>query len=152
MQIEQYAILLPLTVGVGAIVFTIGIHAMALTTIIRLLRHERRLGRAGASFSIDMTIITVGILLALSAHLTEIALWAGIFEACAEFPAFAIAFYHSAVNYTSLGYGDIVMSHKWRFLAPLEATDGMLMFGISTAMIFTVIQGLVQMRFPDLRD
>jgi hypothetical protein len=69
-----------------------------------------------------------------------------------QFPAFATALYHSAVNYTTLGYGDIVMSGRWKFLAPLEVTDGILMFGISTAMIITVIQGLVQTRFPDLRD
>jgi hypothetical protein len=73
------------------------------------------------------------------------ALWAGILEACAEFPAVAIALYHSAVNYTTLG--DIVMSGRWRFLGPLEATDGMLMFGISTAMIFAVIQELCRGAF-----
>ena len=114
MQIEQTAILVPLTVGVIAIVLTIGIHALTLTTVVHLVRHERRLGRAGASFSINMTITTAGILIALSAHLAEILLWAGIFEACAEFSAFATALYHSAVNYTTLGYGDIVMSARWR--------------------------------------
>jgi Ion channel len=152
MQLEQNAILLPLTIGVSAIVVTIGIHASALATIIRLVRHERRLGRVGASFSIDLMIIAVGTLLVLSAHLTEMALWAGIFEACAQFPAFATALYHSAAIYTSLRYGDIVMSRGWRFLAPLETTDGMLLFGISTAAIFAIIQGLVLTKFPDLRD
>jgi hypothetical protein len=152
MQVQQYAILIPLTLGAVVTVLTVGIHAFALATIVRLVRHERRLGRAGASFSNNLTIITVTILLTLVAHLSEIALWAGVFEACGEFSAFAAALYHSAVNYTTLGYGDIVMSARWRFLAPLEATDGMLMFGVSTALIFTVIQRLVWARFPDLRD
>jgi len=152
MQMEQNAILVPLTVGVSAIVFTVGIHALALTTIVNWVRRERRLGRFGTSFLNNVAIIMVGILLALGAHLIEMALWAGIFEACGEFTAFAAALYHSAVNYTTLGYGDIVMSGRWRFLAPLEAADGMLMFGVSTAMIFTIIQRLVQTKFPDLRD
>ena len=59
----------------------------------------------------------------------------------------APAVYHSAVNYTSLGYGDVVMSASWRLLGALETADGMLMFGVSTAMIFAVIQRLVQTRF-----
>jgi hypothetical protein len=56
------------------------------------------------------------------------------------------------MNYTSLGYGDIVMSPSWRLLGPLEAANGLLMFGISTAMIFAVIQRLVQPRFEDRHE
>jgi Ion channel len=62
---------------------------------------------------------------------------------------FGAAFYHSAENYTTLGYGDVVMSASWRLLGPFEAADGMLMFGVSTAMIFAVIQRLVEIRLPD---
>jgi hypothetical protein len=50
------------------------------------------------------------------------------------------------MNYSSLGYGDIVMSNSWKLMGPLEAANGMLMFGISTAMIFTVMQLLFQTR------
>jgi hypothetical protein len=44
------------------------------------------------------------------------------------------------------------MSPSWRLLGPLEAANGMLMFGVSTAMIFTVIQRLVEARYVDLRE
>jgi hypothetical protein len=71
---------------------------------------------------------------------------------CGEFSAFGNAFDHSAVNYTTLGYGNVVMSPLWRLLGPLEAANGMLMFGVSTAMIFTVIQRLVEARYVDLRE
>jgi len=76
----------------------------------------------------------------------EIAVWAVLFEACGEFTGFAPALYHSAVNYTSLGYGDVVMSASWKLLGPLEAADGLLMFGFSTAMIFAVMQRLFRTR------
>jgi hypothetical protein len=55
------------------------------------------------------------------------------------------------MNYTSLGYGDIVMSPAWKVLGPIEATNGLLMFGVSTAMIVAVIQRVIERRFPDLR-
>jgi hypothetical protein len=43
----------------------------------------------------------------------------------------------------------VVMSASWRLLGPLEAADGMLMFGVSTAMIFAVVARLIQTRYPD---
>jgi hypothetical protein len=145
------AILVPLIVGVGATSATIVVHALAVGGIVRFVRHERRLGRAGAGFVINVAIIAVAVMFALVAHLMEIALWAVVFSLCGEFSGLGSAFYHSAVNYTTLGYGDVVMSPAWRLLGPIEAADGMLMFGVSTALIFTVIQRLVQTRFPDLR-
>jgi hypothetical protein len=72
-----------------------------------------------------------------------------VFDFCGEFTQFATAFYHSSMNYTTLGYGDVVMSASWKLFGPLEAANGMLMFGVSTAMIFAVIQGLIQIRFRD---
>ena len=44
------------------------------------------------------------------------------------------------------------MSPQWRLLGPLEAANGILMFGVSTAMIFTLILRLTQTRFLDLKD
>jgi hypothetical protein len=84
------------------------------------------------------------------AHLIAIALWAVVFVMCGEFPAFGSAYYHSAVNYTSLGYGDVVMSPSWRLLGPLEAANGALMFGLSTALLFALIERLIYTRFADL--
>ena len=148
---HRIAILGPLIVGTSAITVTIVVHALALMAIIHFVRRERRLGRAGVGFWTDLSIVVVAILLALGAHLIEMALWALLFALGGEFPDFGAAFYHSAVNYTTLGYGDVVMSQRWRLLGPLEAADGMLMFGVSTAIIFTVIQRLVQTRYQDLR-
>jgi hypothetical protein len=70
-----------------------------------------------------------------------------VLEACGEFTRLAAAFYHSAMNYTSLGYGDVVMSNSWKLLGPLEAANGLLMFGVSTAIIFAVVQRLFRTRF-----
>jgi voltage-gated potassium channel Kch len=148
---HRIAVLSPLIVGTGAIACTIVVHALALVAIVHFVRRERRLGRAGAGFWTDVSIVVVAILLAFAAHLIEMALWALLFALCGEFPDFGAALYHSSVNYTTLGYGDVVMSQRWRLLGPLEAADGMLMFGVSTALIFTVIQRLVQTRFQDLR-
>ena len=82
----------------------------------------------------------------LMGHLAQMAVWAIVFVAAGEFGTFADAFYHSAVNYTTLGYGDIVMSPRWRLLGPQEAASGILAFGWSTALIVTVVIRLVRYR------
>ena len=119
---------------------------------VSFIRRERRLGRAGVNFWNDVGIVTLAISFALAAHLVDIALWAVLFRICGEFPGLGTAYYHSAVNYTTLGYGDLVMTPSWRMLGPLEAADGMLMFGVSTALIFALTQRLLQDRFMDLKQ
>jgi Ion channel len=51
-----------------------------------------------------------------------------------------------AINFTTLGYGDIVMSRRWRLLGPLEAVNGSLMLGLSAAMLFAVLGRVVETR------
>jgi hypothetical protein len=99
-----------------------------------------------------MGIVALAIFSALAAHLTEIAFWAVLYVICGEFAEFGTAYYHSAVNYTSLGYGDLIMSSSWKLLGPLETANGMLLFRVSTAMIFAVIQRLIEARSVDLKD
>ncbi len=139
---------------VGAIVFllTIVVHSLAVATTVNFVRRARRLGFFGRGFWIDVAVVVLVTLFVLAAHLAEIALWAVLFMVLEEFSGFGNAYYHSAVNYTTLGYGDVIMSPSWRLLGALEAADGMLMFGVSIAIIFAVIQRQVQIRFVDLNN
>ena len=79
------------------------------------------------------------IVILLVGHFGRMALWASAFTAAGEFETFGVAFYHSAVNYTTLGYGDLIMSEQWRLLGPQEAVSGTLAFGWSTAAIVTIV-------------
>lgn len=151
-NIHSIALLGPLAVGVVAVICTILIHAMPLSATVKFVSREKKLGRVGVNFWLDTAIVAGAILAALAAHLVEMAFWAALFMICGEFSDFATAYYHSAVNYTSLGYGDIIMSPTWRLLGPLETADGMLLFGVSTALIFAVIQYLVDARYTNLKE
>jgi hypothetical protein len=125
---------------------------VVVVVVVNLARLEKRGGRMGKSLWFDIVIVGRATGLALLAHLIEMAVWAFLFVMCGEFADFGTAYYHSAVNYTTLGYGDMVMSASWRLLGPLEAANGMLLFGVTTAMIFTIMLRLVEARFEDLRD
>jgi Ion channel len=148
---QSVAVFGPLIIGLPTTLGTIVIHGIAVVAIIYFVRYQFRSGRAGVQFWRDLGIVASVTIFALMAHLLEIVVWAIVFGLCGEFNQVGTAVYHSAMNYTTLGYGDVVMCASWKVFGPLEAADGMLMFGVSTAMIFAVIQALIQIKFPDAR-
>ena len=148
---QRVAVFVPLIIGLPTTVGTILIHGLASVAIIYFVRYQLQSGRAGVGFWRDLGIVAGVTIFALIAHLLESITLGNDFRICGEFTQLATAFYHSAMNYTTLGYGDVIMSPSWKIFGPLEAADGMLMFGVSTAMIFAVIQVLIQIRFPDVR-
>jgi len=150
MRNDQVAVLLPMAAGSIVALCTILIHSLTLGLTVRFFLREKSLGRVGSAVSMNLGIFVLAMSFAFAAHLSEIALWAALFVMCGEFNSFKLAYYHSAVNYTTLGYGDLIMTPSWKLLGPLEAADGALMFGVSTAMIFAVAQRLMHAKFGDL--
>ena len=87
-----------------------------------------------------LAIIQGVTMLLLAGNISQIDVWAQLFVALGEFENFETAFYHSAVNFATLGYGDYVMSAKYKLLGPLEAVNGGLMIGISAAALMAAFQ------------
>src|SRR5437588_8552564 len=79
---DGIAVFLPLVVAIGIIVSTVFIHAFALIAIVHYLRRERQLGRVGTWFWTDVIIVAGTVLVALAAHLVEVAAWALAFVLC----------------------------------------------------------------------
>lgn len=147
---DQIAVLLPMAAGSIAVLSTILIHSLVLGVSVRLFRHERALGLVGSRVWINLGTFVFTMSFAFAAHLIEIGLWAVLFVICGEFKSLELAYYHSAVNYTTLGYVDLTMTPSWKLLEPLEAVDGALMFGVSAAMIFAMAERLMRAKFGDL--
>lgn len=83
-----------------------------------------------------MLLLIVGIIM-------QIALWAVFYrflDIIATIETFEEALYFSGVTFTSLGYGDVVLPPGYRLLAVFEAATGLLMFGITTAVMVTVLE------------
>ena len=93
-----------------------------------------------ASLWPSLLVINGVMLLLVVGNLGQIAIWALLFRLLGEFQQFDDAFYHSAVNFGSLGYGDIVMSEQHKLLGALEAINGVLMIGVSTAALMSTFQ------------
>jgi hypothetical protein len=93
---------------------------------------------------LDMFLLSAVMLLTLLCNFAQMAIWAALFMLLGEFSDFTTALYHSGVNFSTLGYGDIVMSRHWRILGPIEAANGILMFGVSTAAMTAVVMDVIK--------
>ena len=137
--------------------FLIGLPVMLVCLVLQVavafwsVRHcvsRSSLVGVGRGFLSGMRPLVVAMLAMMLCTLLQIVLWGGLFVWLGEFGQADDAIYHSAVNFTSLGYGDIVMSRPRRLLGPLEAANGVLMLGMSAAALMAILQQMIAM----LRD
>jgi hypothetical protein len=137
---------LVLLLGTGLLLASLLSFAVAIALVLSLMSRVIRIGYSGESFWKNVAIMIVITVVMAAAHLMEIVLWATAFRVSGEISTFEKAVYFSAQNYTTLGYGDIVLSDRWRLLGPLEAINGVLLFGLSTAVMFAALSRLVSGR------
>ena len=134
--------LIALLLGTATIAVSMGIQVFAVVVMVRQLTRYLADNKITGGFRIDAIILSVVLIVMFAGHILQIAIWALLFVFLQEFTDFATAFYHSTVNFASLGYGDIVMSEKWRLLGALEASNGVLMFGLTAGTLLTVMTRL----------
>ncbi len=134
-----------LLIGLSAMLLCLLLQALLFVVVIRYYMHKRQL-LSDASFLLSFSIAAGILLLLVTGVLAQIAIWALTFLLIGEFQAFSEAFYHSAVNFATLGYGDIVMSDEHKLLGPLEAVNGVLMIGVTTATLMLAFQDIVRKR------
>jgi len=132
--------LIPLLIGCATVFITMTIQIAAVVRILKYLFRIVARTKDGISGSKNTTYVISSIMVMLFvAHLFQVAVWAVLFMQVGEFSDFQTAFYHSMVNFASLGYGDIVMSEHWRILGSIEACAGVLMFGVSAGAMLSIM-------------
>ena len=139
--------IMPLLIGTAITLVSVTIQVFAVVVMLRyLFRAIARKDDANKTMGFEFRVISVAMLVLFIAHLFQVAIWALLFRMLGEFDSFATAYYHSLVNFASLGYGDIVMSEQWRLLGAVEASVGVLMFGLTAGIMITVMQVLFAQR------
>lgn len=132
-------------IGLGLVVLTTIIHAGFMVSGERILWWRRnRFGQAKRNFSkaVLVSVLTAWMFLAV---VTEALMWAQFYlwnPHIVTLPDVETALYFSMVTFTSVGYGDIVLDGSWRMLASIQGANGVIIFGWTTALIFSYIQRL----------
>lgn len=135
--------LMNLLFGLSTMVVCLLLQSLLFILVIRYYSRNEYLVN-NPSFWSSLAVIKGVMLLLVIGNLAQMAIWALVFLLLGEFQAFGEAFYHSAVNFATLGYGDIVMSAEHKLLGPLEAVNGVLMIGVSTAALMAAFQDAVK--------
>jgi hypothetical protein len=134
---------LKLATGLGMMTLTIIIHSLFMVGGAKLAKWRRsRFGDVGKGLvkAVLISALTVWMFLAV---VIEAWLWAMLYlfdPLVTELPDLETAFYFSMVTFTTLGYGDVVLTGQWRTLASIQAANGVIIFGWTTALIFYFIQ------------
>jgi Ion channel len=128
-------------IAICVFIHTTGVVRLALLLVRRRGSMVRRFGTAHNS----MVLIGVfGALLLL--HLTESCIWGAFYRWRGLFENYETSLYFSLGTYTTLGYGDVLLPQRWRLLGSLEGITGVLLCGLSTAFLFSVVNSLFQFR------
>jgi len=86
------------------------------------------------------------VLVMFFASLLEAGIWAAVYRAVGAIPDLETALYFSTVTFTMLGYGDVTLDASWRLLASIQAANGTIMFGWTTAIVMAVIHRMATER------
>ncbi len=118
------------------VLLSIIIHSAATMLTYQMIFKTRSLNsRLGRVLYIDLIVIVI-----MTATIAEGMLWALSYSSIGAFKTFEEAFYFSLVTYTTLGYGDLVLHDSHRLMGAIEAANGVIMLGWSTAIVVFAIQ------------
>ncbi|WP_454734869.1 ion channel [Cupriavidus necator] len=140
-----------LLVGVPVMLLCLLLQAVFITICLRYYVRFDNVRRNRESLGLDILMLAMVMLVTLLGNFVQMAIWAVLFMLLGEFSDYATALYHSGVNFATLGYGDIVMSQRWRLLGPLEAANGILMFGVSTSVMTAAVLDVIKHNIAGLR-
>lgn len=131
-------------ISFGVIAATALVHAAFVVTI----RPFLWVPKPRRSIHDEVVGVTKLVLIALwliAAHAVSAALWGIAFYRTGVSPTWEEAFYFALTTYTTLGFGDIVAPQEWRLLTGFSALNGLLMFGLSGAVL---VDAAVRLRQP----
>ena len=149
------------TWGLSLIALTISIHAMGVVMMalvgfrITAQLETRKLRLRHVILIVIGMVGVVGLLLAVL-HGIEAAIWAAAYIWLGALDSPKDAILYSVDSITTRGASGLMLQQHWRMMGALEGAAGMLLFGISTAYIFSLMQAywpmLLSRAYPQLSE
>jgi hypothetical protein len=123
------------------IVVTVIIHFFGLLIVKeRVEGVQRKVVELYGSTVVFTVIIGMVGLLATLLHGAERLLWNASYRMLGAIPDFHSAVLYSLNAITSYGHANLDLQQRWQLMGALEALNGMMLFGLTTAFLFSVIQ------------
>ena len=131
-----------LALSVVMVTVTVSVHFGGILGLLFLLR------RHGSGFNVQHSPARQGFMILLlmlgifAIHTLEVWLYALVFLALGALPDFETALYFSTATFSSVGYGDVVLSPRWRLFGAIEAPNGLILIAWSTAFLISLMSRL----------
>ncbi len=127
--------------GLPLIVLTVIIHVLGLGLVSRgtgrvsggKIEHRHPMG-------VFVAVMGATTLLATSLHALEAAIWGYAYLLLGALPDARTAMLYSLSAMTSYGHANLFLEDHWRLMGALEALNGWLLFGLTTAFLFSMIE------------
>jgi hypothetical protein len=132
------------------IVLTVILHVVVLgfinTRVVADLKRYRDRRHFMLRFVVVMGITTF---LATLLHASEAAIWAGAYHQLGALPNIREALLYSLSALTTYGHAEIYLAKHWQLMGALEALNGLLLFGLTTAFLYAHVQRVWPLEVKD---
>ena len=132
-MLRQFLVSIAVSLG------NIAIHAIVMAAVLRVARAADQRATSHQWLRL-IAVMTATVSVLMAAHIAEVIVWSIAYAIVGVAPAGTDLVYFAFVNYTTLGYGDVTPLQRWQLLGPMTAMNGVLLFGWSTAVIFSILR------------
>jgi hypothetical protein len=129
------------------ILITVVFHVIGLVFINERVIRAKRFLSAQRSFLVGLSVILgAATLVAIILHALEAAIWAGVYQALGALPDSKSSLLYSLGAMTTYGHEHFDLANHWQLMGALEALNGMILFGLTTAFLYGMIRELLAHR------
>lgn len=129
------------------ILITVIFHVIGLVFINERVIFAKRFLARRHSFLVGLSIILgAATLVAIILHAIEAAIWAGVYQALGALTDSKSAVLYSLSAMTTYGHEHFDLANHWQLMGALEALNGMILFGLTTAFLYGMIRELLAVR------
>jgi hypothetical protein len=136
-------------IGAVAIIICVTLHSIALVFLARLIFHEKVRRFRQKSLLISSFMFALFALGAIAIHAIEAAFWGVVYLHVGAADDFPSAYLHSLGAFTTLGDSTVVFDMRWRLLIQLEALNGAVALGLTTALLYSSARRIQKIIEPD---
>jgi hypothetical protein len=131
------------------ILITVIFHVIALVFVNERVISAKQFVARQRSFLLGLSMILgAATLVAIILHAVEAAIWASVYRALGALPDSKSALLYSLGAMTTYGHEPFDLATHWQLMGALEALNGMILFGLTTAFLYGMIRELL----ADRRD
>jgi len=131
--------------SIPLILLTVVMHALGLLFAELCVVQKLEAALLQVKFRIRFPIIISSVVLFVTMlHGAEAAVWAVVYRMLGALPDETSAMLYSLSAITSYGHAGLYLLPRWQLMGALEALNGVMLFGLTTAFLFTVVQASSQ--------